>query len=162
MSFYHEKNIAHRDIKPDNIMIDIKSPGCPTKLIDFGFAAQSVGKMQIFCGTPAYMSPEICNSEKYDGPATDVWAAGILLYTILFGQNPFKAPNEKELYKKIAKGVFTMPSQTSFEGRVMFENFRDIRHVETIKSLIHDLLQLKESKRLKASQILVKYKSWFD
>jgi len=65
--------------------------------------------MQIFCGTPAYMSPEICAKQKYDGPATDVWASGILLYTILFGSQPFKAPNEPELYKKIIKGQFKMP-----------------------------------------------------
>ena len=50
------------------------------------------------------MSPEICAKQKYDGPATDVWAAGILLYTILFGSQPFKAQTEPELYKKIIKG----------------------------------------------------------
>jgi len=42
--------------------------------------------MQVFCGTPAYMSPEICSKNFYDGPAADMWAAGILLYTMLFGQ----------------------------------------------------------------------------
>jgi len=42
--------------------------------------------MQIFCGTPAYMSPEICAKDKYEGAASDIWASGILLYTILFGQ----------------------------------------------------------------------------
>jgi serine/threonine protein kinase len=50
------------------------------------------------------MSPEICAKIKYDGSATDVWASGILLFTILFGYQPFKAPNEPELYKKIIKG----------------------------------------------------------
>jgi serine/threonine protein kinase len=42
--------------------------------------------MEIFCGTPAYMSPELCAKEKYLGQATDIWASGILLYTILFGK----------------------------------------------------------------------------
>jgi len=41
--------------------------------------------MQVFCGTPAYMSPEICSKNCYDGPAADMWAAGILLFTMLFG-----------------------------------------------------------------------------
>ena len=85
LSFCKELNVAHRDIKPDNIMVNMSDPRCPTKLIDFGFAAQSTTKMQIFCGTPAFMSPEICASEKYDGPAADMWATGILLYICLFG-----------------------------------------------------------------------------
>lgn len=41
MDFYHSKNIAHRDIKPDNILVDMTSDECDTKIIDFGFAAQS-------------------------------------------------------------------------------------------------------------------------
>lgn len=39
MAFFHSKNIAHRDIKPDNILVDIYAHGCTTKIIDFGFAA---------------------------------------------------------------------------------------------------------------------------
>jgi serine/threonine protein kinase len=66
-------------------MVDIDSPYVTTKIIDFGFAAQSSKKMEIFCGTPAYMSPEICNKLKYSGQAADMWASGILLYTMLFG-----------------------------------------------------------------------------
>jgi serine/threonine protein kinase len=65
MDCYHTSSIAHRDIKPDNILVDLDSPDCATKIIDFGFAAQSSKKMEIFCGTPAYMSPEICSKLKY-------------------------------------------------------------------------------------------------
>ena len=85
MDFYHNQNIAHRDIKPENILVDLDSPDVVTKVIDFGFAAQSSKKMEIFCGTPAYMSPEICSKLKYSGSATDMWASGILLFTMLFG-----------------------------------------------------------------------------
>ena len=103
----HEINIAHRDLKPDNIMVDMTNELDPgVKLIDFGFACQSTQKMQVFCGTPAYMSPEICQKGKYDGVKADMWAAGILLYTMLFGKQPFRAVNENELYRKIAKGTF--------------------------------------------------------
>lgn len=80
-----------------------------TKVIDFGFAANSTQKMQVFCGTPAYMSPEISAKQAYDGPAADVWAAGVLLFTMLFGYQPFEAPNEKDLFKKILKGTFALP-----------------------------------------------------
>ena len=104
MKFYHKKNIAHRDIKPENILVDMDCPNLTTKIIDYGFAAQSTKKMDVFCGTPAYMSPEICSKEKYFGPATDMWASGILLYTILFGTQPFRATNEKDLFRRIVKG----------------------------------------------------------
>ena len=85
------------------------SPNFDTKIIDFGFAANTVTKMQVFCGTPAYMSPEICAKEKYEGQASDIWAAGIVLFTMLFGHQPFRAPNEKDLFKKIQKGTYQMP-----------------------------------------------------
>ena len=55
------------------------------------------------------MSPEICAKEKYEGQASDVWAAGIVLFTMLFGHQPFRAVNEKELFKKIQKGNYSMP-----------------------------------------------------
>jgi serine/threonine protein kinase len=67
MEFYHSRSIAHRDIKPENILVDIDSKEVKTKIIDFGFAAQSSKKLEIFCGTPAYMSPEICGKHKYSG-----------------------------------------------------------------------------------------------
>lgn len=62
-------------------MVDFIDNDTPvTKLIDFGFAAQSEKKLQIFCGTPAYMSPELAGQGSYNGPAADMWAAGVILY----------------------------------------------------------------------------------
>ena len=104
---FHREDIAHRDLKPENILVDTTNSEYPlTKVIDFGFAAQSQQKLQVFCGTPAYMSPEICAKGKYDGPAADMWAAGILLYTMMFGYQPFRAQQEKDLFKKIGKGQY--------------------------------------------------------
>ena len=136
LSVFHKKHIAHRDLKPENILVDIENPNFPTKVIDFGFAAQSKEKMQIFCGTPAYMSPEICAKLKYDGSATDVWASGILLYTMLFGHQPFKAANEAELYKKIIKGAFRLPKIIEYNNSMIFEGYPHIKNPETIKDLL--------------------------
>lgn len=104
MEAYHQLNIAHRDLKPDNILVNMDSNAYQTKIIDFGFAARSKEKLQVFCGTPAFMAPEICNKMHYDGQATDVWASGIILFTMLFGHQPFQANTESELYKKIQRG----------------------------------------------------------
>lgn len=67
MQAYHNHNIAHRDLKPDNILVNMESKTYETKIIDFGFAAKSKEKLQVFCGTPAFMAPEICNKQHYDG-----------------------------------------------------------------------------------------------
>ena len=114
MAFYHELCIAHRDIKLENILVDTSRPDMPTKLIDFGFATQSRSnndKLSTFCGTPAYMAPELCNRDEYLGPQADSWALGIVLYTILFGAQPFKARTEKDLFIKIKKGQLAFPKR---------------------------------------------------
>ena len=123
LKFFHKEDIAHRDLKPENILVDMSNTEEPvTKVIDFGFAVQSTAKLQIFCGTPAYMSPEICAKGKYDGPASDMWAAGILLYTMLFGNQPFRAQLEKDLFRKISKGQYSMPSLAKTNINVVTES----------------------------------------
>lgn len=60
MAYYHTLNISHRDIKLENILVDMDSSNLQTKIIDFGFATQTNSKsekLRAFCGTPAYMSP---------------------------------------------------------------------------------------------------------
>jgi serine/threonine protein kinase len=55
------------------------------------------------------MAPEIVKKIEYNAKATDIWAIGILAFRMLYGNPPFKAPSEKELYSKIMKGVYTFP-----------------------------------------------------
>ena len=162
MEFFHAKNIAHRDIKPENILVDMQSPNYDTKLIDFGFAAQSKEKMATFCGTPAFMSPEICAKTKYNGSATDVWASGILLYTMLFGTQPFKANSEPELFKKIIKGNYKIPKLIEINGSTRFEGYPEIRHAKLIKSMLENLLKMNEDERIKTDEILIKYSTWLN
>lgn len=101
----HASEIIHRDIKLDNILVDTD---LNIKVIDFGFAIQIQrgSKLNIFCGTPNYMSPEILAKKEYYGQPSDVWAAGIVLYAILNGTFPFKGGDNKQLYFKISKGIF--------------------------------------------------------
>ena len=55
------------------------------------------------------MSPEIVTKRDYCGKQTDVWALGVILFSMLFGRTPFRAENERELYRKIAKGAYNYP-----------------------------------------------------
>jgi serine/threonine protein kinase len=91
--------MAHRDLKAENIIFDEESG--EVKLIDFGFACIAKEKLKVFCGTPSYMSPEIVSKREYLGSAVDMWASGVLLYNMLVGVMPYKAPNERELFRKI-------------------------------------------------------------
>ena len=82
--YLHQRNVTHRDIKLENIIIDNKDR---IKLIDFGFCCliSNEVKLKVFCGTPSYMCPEIVMKKEYSGPPTDIWATGILFYAMLCG-----------------------------------------------------------------------------
>ena len=114
--YLHQKGIAHRDIKLDNILIEENTK--MIKIIDFGFACfirEPSGQRQrhkIFCGTPSYMCPEIVRKHEYDGQCVDLWALGVLLYAMLTGQFPFRGSSENELYMRIQRGIFKYPSDS--------------------------------------------------
>lgn len=84
LSYLHSKCIAHRDIKLENVMLTDRYQ---VKLIDFGFSTciPNDQKIKIFCGTPSYMAPEIVKKSEYCGPPTDIYAAGVLLFTFFCG-----------------------------------------------------------------------------
>ncbi|XP_053739560.1 PAS domain-containing serine/threonine-protein kinase isoform X2 [Synchiropus splendidus] len=86
--YLRSKKILHRDIKDENIIVD----KCfHIKLIDFGSAAMMApGKLFYnFCGTLEYCSPEVLQGNPYEGPELEMWSLGVLLYTLLFSENPF-------------------------------------------------------------------------
>ena len=115
LHFIHANNISHRDIKVENILVNSAEESMPTKLIDFGFAHMTDTpdqRLTAFCGTPAYMSPQMAARQEYLGPPVDIWATGVLFFQILFGFQPFKSPNEKDLLKKIQKGKVDFPKSS--------------------------------------------------
>ncbi|CAR27740.1 hypothetical protein ZYGR_0N02260 [Zygosaccharomyces rouxii] len=83
----HSQGIVHRDIKDENVVVDSKGF---VKLIDFGSAAYvKSGPFDVFVGTIDYAAPEVLSGEPFDGKPQDIWAIGVLLYTIVFKENPF-------------------------------------------------------------------------
>lgn len=102
--YLHSKGVCHRDIKLENVLVHQNS----IRVIDFGFSCFSEKALTTHCGTPSYMAPEIINKEKYDGKASDIWAVGVLFACLVQGSFPFRAANEKELFRKIRKCDFQL------------------------------------------------------
>jgi WD40 repeat protein len=89
----HKAGIIHRDLKPANVLF--AEDGSP-RITDFGLARRSddVGKTRTgaLLGTPAYMAPEQARGERHQvGPASDIWALGVILYECLTGRPPFNS-----------------------------------------------------------------------
>ncbi|KZF22218.1 Pkinase-domain-containing protein [Xylona heveae TC161] len=84
--------VVHRDIKDENVVLDGEGN---IKLIDFGSAAYiKNGPFDVFVGTIDYAAPEVLAGKSYRGKEQDVWALGILLYTIIYKENPFYSIDE--------------------------------------------------------------------
>ncbi|CAK6962310.1 cGMP-dependent protein kinase 1 [Scomber scombrus] len=110
-AYLHKKNIMYRDLKPENLMLDVRGY---VKLVDFGFAKEMVRgeKTYSFVGTPEYMAPEIIKNQGHDF-AVDFWSLGVLIFELLAGSPPFSSSEPQKIYAKILDGVFKYPPYLS-------------------------------------------------
>ncbi|KAL0112139.1 hypothetical protein PUN28_013410 [Cardiocondyla obscurior] len=103
LSHLHSHQVAHLDIKPENILLSSPPPMPSIKLIDLGLSHRLVpgSEHRALFGTPEFVAPEIVNYEPLS-LGTDLWAVGVLTYILLSGASPFLGEDKQETYANVA------------------------------------------------------------
>ena len=149
VKYLHLNNIAHCDIKPENILLD---KNYNIKLNDFGFAQSFKGEngdyiLHEYNGTNFYCAPETRKAfiRGFDGVKSDIFSLGVLLFVITVGNFPFIRPSySDEKYKYIVKKNYAR----------FWDYFSYIEISEEFKDLINNLISITPSQRLNLDEIL--------
>ncbi|XP_011648390.1 phosphorylase b kinase gamma catalytic chain, skeletal muscle/heart isoform isoform X2 [Pogonomyrmex barbatus] len=142
----HNQGIVHRDLKPENILLD---DNLNVKITDFGFVEniEPGDKLEDLCGTPGYLAPEVLkcnmfeNAEGY-GFEVDIWACGVIMFTLLVGCPPFWHRKQMVMLRNIMEGNYSFTSP----------EWADI--TEAPKDLIRKLLVVDPKRRISIKDAL--------
>jgi len=146
ISFIHEHNICHRDIKLDNILFDENfSP----KICDFGFACENTENLNINLGTSGYKPPEVGRSKPYDGCKVDIFCLGVSLIRLVIGTSAFgKATRNDQKYHMI------MQKKYKEYWEIVESQNNDLKLSEEFKDLYIKMILYNPQLRLTAKEVL--------
>ena len=144
LEYIHQCGIAHRDFKPENILIT--NDNTILKIIDFGLSNSYKNNqlLQTACGSPCYAPPEMIMEQKYNGALSDIWSSGVILYLMLCGKLPFFHDENEIMYQQILSGKFDLPNYLS----------------DNAKDILRKILEIEPKKRLNFEEI--KNHPWFN
>ncbi|XP_035243871.1 MAP kinase-activated protein kinase 2 isoform X2 [Anguilla anguilla] len=147
IQFLHAINIAHRDVKPENLLYTSKRPNAVLKLTDFGFAKETTthNSLATPCYTPYYVAPEVLGPEKYD-KSCDMWSLGVIMYILLCGYPPFYSNHglaiSPGMKKRIRMGQYEFPNP----------EWADVS--EQARQLIRTLLKTEPTQRMTITEFM--------
>ncbi|KAM7422297.1 hypothetical protein PAMA_010386 [Pampus argenteus] len=146
IQFLHAINIAHRDVKPENLLYSSKKPNALLKLTDFGFAKETThNSLATPCFTPYYVAPEVLGPEKYD-KSCDMWSLGVIMYILLCGYPPFYSNNglaiSPGMKRRIRMGHYAFP----------YDGWSNVS--EEAKHLIRTLLKTDPTERMTITEFM--------
>lgn len=141
VSALHRLNIVHRDLKLGNMVFDKHKR--KVTITNFCLGKHLINENDLLKdqrGSPAYISPDVLSGKPYLGKPSDMWALGVVLFTMLYGQFPFYDSNPQELFRKIKAAEFTLPKESPLS--------------ENTRMVIHKLLVLNPKQRMRADEVL--------
>ncbi|XP_054167582.1 testis-specific serine/threonine-protein kinase 4-like [Oppia nitens] len=146
LTYLHEElYIAHRDIKLDNILLNSEMSA---KISDFGFARKAydpttgeVMKAETICGTRMYFCPQLFRKQPYDPYKADVWAMGVVLFSMINDKLPFHVDND-------SKTISEMKDKNYLETRYTIDG------CEHLKQLIRSMFEFEETDRCDIKTVL--------
>lgn len=113
LNYCHKRNIIHRDIKPENLLFESDAPDAHLKIVDFGISRiNKIGQFQLSVGAVEYMAPERFKGQV--SPKSDIWSAGVILYTMLCGRLPFQSSTDAETTKLICQAEVNIRQGTAW------------------------------------------------
>ena len=138
--YLHQHRVIHRDLKLGNLFLSEKME---IKIGDFGLATKlefDGERKRTICGTPNYIAPEVLDGKSGHSYEVDVWAVGVIMYTLIVGKPPFETSDVKTTYRRIRMLAYTFPETVTIS--------------EAAKSLIARILVADPAKRPSIDEVL--------
>lgn len=125
IEYMHSKNVSHRDLKLENILVD---SDLTLKIADFGYASmqKSLDLLSSYRGTFTYMAPEIKEGRKYTGLKVDLFSAGVILFILVRGIFPFKEARKEEFFFNLLSQGKYNEYWEKVQGNYLSESCRDL------------------------------------
>ena len=140
LEYLHARNIAYRDLKPENLMLDDMGY---LKVVDFGFAKVVEDRTFTVCGTPDYLAPETIRRAGHT-TTVDWWAMGVLLYELITGQSPFHGGTQMDVLTRIVCGRVPRNNLLSSSAWLMISELLEVDPIRRLGSRVRGRRAVRE------------------